>query len=536
MKLNRTIPKDNDDENNEHISNYFGEGFIQIPYQLAKIFGCEMAAWITLLLDWRMKLKKDGNLGKDNFFYLGQDSINERIGISSDKQRNFIRILGPKNNICERKDKKENFPIKEDECENRTTGKPKIDCEDSLCERRINSAPGLGFLEISRRGLPARNYYKIHLSKIINYVGIQIEKEENSKTENSISRYCKTQDQEIEENKIYNNKENNNISLYKYKEKETSFPDVVTDEKPNNLQQRMEQENETYNKSPNLILEQVETLLQKNSDIQKIIDYWNNLPKPLSDHKKKDSKTYLQICQNLEKLLKKNYSDKITSSIQTYFDLIKDPYFKLSLVAPGVKVDLSNFLNINGYLKTTIKDPDLLTPWFDKCSAQTLDQLKEKYSKETKDLYPDITNALKNEWRNLINENKKFTVAEENFLKKTAISTYNYFKNIKDFKNDTYYKKHYPVTCIKFIIKALLINNPDIEMVPGWLWSDNFFSKVDNYLRKIGYIEDGYDAHISRSPMRTELTKPEDLENIRKEEEEKEKEIRDTCLTSDDFL
>lgn len=202
MKLNKIIPKTNDDENNEHISNYFGEGFIQVPYQLAKVFGCEMATWIALLIDWRWKLKKDGKLGKDNFFYLGQDSIDERIGISSGKQRSFIRILGQKNNLCER-ETEEKCKNKEDGCNNRIKEKFRLRCSNSDCKKRINSAPGLGFLEINRRGLPARNYYKIHLSKIINYVGAQIEKE------NSITRYYKTKDQKLLESKIYNNKDNN---------------------------------------------------------------------------------------------------------------------------------------------------------------------------------------------------------------------------------------------------------------------------------------------------------------------------------------
>ena len=330
---------------------------------------------------------------------------------------------------------------------------------------------------------------------------------------------------------------NKGINVSKDTLKESAIPDVVTDEKSNNLQQRIEQENVAYNKPTNLIQEQVEILLQQNSDIQEIINYWNNLPKPLSDHKNKNTKTYLQICQNLKALLKKNYKDKILDSIQTYFDLIKDPYFKLSHKAPGVIVSLDHFIKVNGYLKDQIKGLDLLIPWFEKCSAQTLSQLKEKYSKQSKDLYPDITNNLKENWKIIINEKKIFTVIEENILKKTAISVYNYFKNIKDFRFDSYHRREYPGTCAKFIIEALLKEHPDIEMVPGWLYSDNFFKgTLEIYLRKIGYLLDGYDNINFNNFSRQPLSNPEDIEYAKQQEEEKEKEIRENCLTNDDFL
>ncbi len=330
-----------------------------------------------------------------------------------------------------------------------------------------------------------------------------------------------------------NNKDiNKDISLSKDKLKEAKPLDVETD----NILTNKNLPNKDFETILPKIEQQVQTLLQKNSDIQKIIDYWNNLPKPLSDHKNKNTKTYLLICQSLEKLLKKNYADKIINSIQTYFDLITFPYFKLSSNIPGVIVSLDNFIKINGYLKTKIKESDLLISWFEKCSTQTLEQLKEKYSKESKDLYPDITNALKAQWHDQIDENKIFSVAEENYLKKAAISAYNYFKNIKDFRFDSYYRREYPATCTKLVIKALLKNHPDIEMVPGWLWSDNFFKNIlETYLRKNTYIVDGHDTPRSNGSWQP-LSDPEDLEYVRKQNEEKERETRNSCLTEDDFL
>jgi hypothetical protein len=112
-----------DSMDNKHLSNYFGDGYWQVSKRMVDVFGIEMSLFITNLYDFRMKLEEDGLLGEDDFFYLLQSNIQERTGISSNKQRKFLVEL-----------------------------------------------ESLNLIKILRKGLPARNYYKINLPSLVKYI------------------------------------------------------------------------------------------------------------------------------------------------------------------------------------------------------------------------------------------------------------------------------------------------------------------------------------------------------------------------------
>ena len=144
---------------NTHLSDFLGGSFWPISSHTIQVFGVEMALFIHNLFDWRTKLKEDGMLGEDDFFYLRQDSIEKRTKLSVDKQRRFISILGPS---IKRSKNGEEVKIK----------------------------GALDMLEIERRGAPPLNFYRIDTDKLIMYIENQVR---ISGLGNTRFEYCETQ-------------------------------------------------------------------------------------------------------------------------------------------------------------------------------------------------------------------------------------------------------------------------------------------------------------------------------------------------------
>lgn len=113
---------------NKQLSNYLGS-YWAVPKNAVKVFGAEMAIFFSMLFEHRNHLSEIGKLGEDDFFYILQDEIFDKTGISHDKQRKFLSILGD-----------------------------------------------LKIIETERRGLPAKNFYRVNTTKMIEHVDEEIER------------------------------------------------------------------------------------------------------------------------------------------------------------------------------------------------------------------------------------------------------------------------------------------------------------------------------------------------------------------------
>jgi hypothetical protein len=291
-----------------------------------------------------------------------------------------------------------------------------------------------------------------------------------------------------------NNNKRNNISLSKERERRSIGAELAD---------RVLVENKVIHSTGLKIKRLKPYLFTKNPDVEEIFTYWNQLGKPLPKHKiNTSSKTFTKACKQIEKILKTYSKETITGSMQLYFDMINMPGFKLSHNGSGVIVNLKDFLLIGDNLRLRMCQYHkelTITSWFHECRKLGAAGLKEKYSKVIIDENPKITEALKRKWSNVIEKRSQFTAEEENIFRKTAKALYNYFIDLKDFKQDHIYQKENPITCVSLVIKTMAAKNKNDGTIPFWLSSASFFENdVTAYLKKIGYIEHGYDKSIAR--------------------------------------
>jgi hypothetical protein len=227
-------------------------------------------------------------------------------------------------------------------------------------------------------------------------------------------------------------------------------------------------------------------------EAKELFVYWNTLGKPIPRHlldiKKKVFKNGLE---NLDYRLNQGYKpDQIKLAMKQYRSLINLENPKTSFSYNGMIVSLGDFMRPSPYLKDQLKKIKIdIKSWFEECLMKW-DDLEAKYGFVQKDKQPDITASLKYEWPG---ERKVFTIREENILRKIAERSYDYFINVKDFRDDTIHRHGYPATCAKLIWRMLSEKkNYDFGVVPYWAQSEDFFKiDLDLYLREIGYIVPG---------------------------------------------
>ena len=290
-----------------------------------------------------------------------------------------------------------------------------------------------------------------------------------------------------------NNNKRNNISLSKERERRSIGAELAD---------RVLVENKVLDSTGFKINRLKPYLFIKNPDVEEIFTYWNQLGKPLSKHKiNAGSKTFTKACGQIEKTLKTYSKETITGSMQLYFNTVCMPNFKLSHNGSGVIVGLKDFLLIGDDLRLRMCQYNkelIITSWFHECRKLGAAGLKEKYSKVIIDDNPKITAALKRKWSSVIEKKNHFTAEEENIFRKTAKALYNYFIDLKDFKQDHTYQKENPITCVSLVIETVVAKNKNDGTIPFWLSSASFFENdVTAYLKKIGYIERGYDKHVA---------------------------------------
>jgi hypothetical protein len=261
--------------------------------------------------------------------------------------------------------------------------------------------------------------------------------------------------------------------------------------------------------NPKLILKQMkkktlsskEDFLSSNQYSQRakqLLVYWNDLPAPIKHFQLTHplSKICVSALDSLEHVINQGYTDdQIKFSFHNYQRLLAMKNCKLFQNSAAVNMSLGDFIRPAVFFK---KKMEAFAPnvqgWFYEC-LPAWEMVYEKYCKEKKDAYPDVTIELKAQLSRY--RDKKFTMDEENILRVVAKKGYNYFMNLKDFKEDISHKKKYPATCMNFVVKYLAEKTDFcLDMIPGWVQADSFFNgDLTAYLREIGYIQDGWDSH-----------------------------------------
>jgi hypothetical protein len=259
-----------------------------------------------------------------------------------------------------------------------------------------------------------------------------------------------------------------------------------------------------------------------------LLTYWNNLSKPIPHHRlDTHSRTFVKALNNADRYLNKGYSvGQIKDAMDTYLRVItlEHPNY------PGCKgmvVGLDDFFEVNGFLKDAPIIAKLgIKSWLVEC-LRPWDEIEKKFSRQYQDKYPDVTERLKMTWPG---ERKEFTLNEENILRKTAERVYNYFIDLKDFKDDVTYNPRHPASCAPFVWKVLSEKgNFDFGKVPNWIQTDTFFiENVGPYLTDIGYIQRGWEAEAIRFSTQQK--------NIARQQREQEEERGRESLTAADFF
>ena len=264
---------------------------------------------------------------------------------------------------------------------------------------------------------------------------------------------------------------------------------------------------------------------------KEIFLYWNSLGGPLPIHRENEkSKTFTGSLDAIDSELNRdNTVPEIKQAIKNYYDLLLMEHNKLSIATPGFKVSLQEFFHFSPITKKRMKQRKSsvdVVSWFQECFTPW-ESLRQKYTQEVKDIYPEITQEFRNIIYDVV-EREKFSFDEENTLKRAAVKTHDYFSNLKDYEACG-------ESCVKQVIKALRNNGDDknLQRIPYWLASDRFFNDtVDLYLRENRFIVDGYDGRCRR----------QEEERVRRRESEKrwkaeeDERIRKEVLCEADYM
>lgn len=295
--------------------------FTQVKYEYVKSFGLITSFVLSYLISKHNFFEKNNLLNENGEFYRTLENIADDLGIGS--KQVIQRIIAKLN-----KD---------------------------------------GFLEIKRRGIPPRNYYKLNYTKIISFVLKNRIKPSNIITEtkdisgNNSKSISGNNFKTIDDNIDNYNKEF--IKKKYYKEKYSSKEEYINfppSEKPSSLKRRNNRTKifMTQDKRKNFI-EENEEKYTITENAKKIIDYWNSLGlKKITDKaiksKKQISKTIAKLTRgtlfnNDRELQENNKSfkiDEIKQAIWNFNLAISDenylPYKKQKMYLS--KIGLSDFL------------------------------------------------------------------------------------------------------------------------------------------------------------------------------------------------
>jgi len=250
--------------NDRGLINLIGGPWWAINKSLAKILGFDTALWIADVFSKFEYFADKDALDEEGFFFNTQKNIKEDTGLSEDKQTIIIKNLVEK-----------------------------------------------GILEVKKKGLPARNYYKfdiLRLSEIIGEEQLEIDNQPPQNQGNQSSQNTGTS-KGASPGLINKNKGNKNKEIISFsKEKDNTMSDDIGSTISNSS-------------SDNIILRRRKVSLQEKPKriplgIQQIITVWNT--SSLRKHNNPETKTYTSCINSIRKLMKGEffYENTVTNGYQ----------------------------------------------------------------------------------------------------------------------------------------------------------------------------------------------------------------------------
>lgn len=412
------------------VMNFYSDDHLRINKNILSIYGIDIALWIADLSSRWNSFRKTNKLDKNGFFFMRQTEIRESSGLNFNKQTEIIKKLS----------------------------------EDNI-------------IEVVRKGLPKKNYYKINILQLIKLINESKMKAQvlcNRKHKELVIESTRAlQLKEHNNNKTTNNKTTNNIYSKEYKDCKKSnltcnSDEIIFDKK--NLTKKVKTFTEIEDHP---------------EEVQTLFNFWQDLK--IVNHKK--SKTRDNALQNLNIKLQKYSLQEIKSAMQTYKDLLDNPYNILKLKSP-YKVGLNEFFKFGSYTKDTIvKSYEKLSgvkSWFDECMKG--EDYLEKYDCTKKDEYPNVTKKLKKEYSRVISHlPESLSALEENSFRKAASLLVEFIKKNKRKLNVPLSDKRNPVMFVQYVFEFFERKKID-DANPGWLCSDFFYTSFEAWLKKQGYL------------------------------------------------
>ena len=98
----------------------FEAGYTMVNHDMVKKLDLGAAYWLCEIISWMRYLKKKKRVDEDGWFYYTQEHLEKKIGISSQRQNRIIKKL-----------------------------------------------KSTGIIDVKRKGLPPRNYFKINYEKLV---------------------------------------------------------------------------------------------------------------------------------------------------------------------------------------------------------------------------------------------------------------------------------------------------------------------------------------------------------------------------------
>ena len=395
---------------NDDIAQLLHGPFYQVNIKLIKIYGINTALFISHIVSKYNYFKKNNMINEEGYFYNIKDQIEEETSLTSTVQYRITK---------------------------------------KLIENKI--------LKVKKRGLPAKNYYKIDFIKLASVL-------------NTDSHFkCKSLD--IYKSKINNIKDNNTKNSSSKEEESKQACQLIIPKLINRKKLRR------------ALKETTNPITDKK--VQKAIEYWNTKGKPFPRHTIQNSKIIKSINKKLKKKIRKNNLSlsKIIEAIDTYYNFITSP-----LTVHSKPFNMSQFLLFDQYQYSKQNKVEI-NSWFDEC-LKGKDYLFKTYGKYVKNNNPELTEKIWTLWKkNSLKVNKDIPYMENNF--RIAADKLVSFINENNSRIKLNKIEKNPLMFVNYLFGAALNGGggDTDRMRPGSISNNYFFDEIlPTYLKKRGLM------------------------------------------------
>lgn len=388
----------------KEILDFFSMPHLRINKDIMKAYGVSEAIWIADIFSRWNYFKKKGMLDEDDFFFVSQPEIRKTTQLNYNKQTDII-----------------------------------------------NKFSADGAITVKRKGLPARNFYRINLGALIKKTNEKLVsiKKTNEKPDSSYFEKKDLDPYNLQNLKFYGqgtynknkrNKNNSNKKLSSKEDKVPKEPESLPDKKRNN--------------NPHLMRSDYPPI------VGELIDHWNGLK--IVQHKD-ETNTMDKILPQLNTKSQQYKPEEIKQAMTKYKELLENPGSRLYNRRGPFIIGLDQFFKFGKFTKTNgYKELENVNSWFEECLKKDLSHLM----KIPKDENPEVTEVLKTKFMNRI---RKFDYRDEKaFIEGSSMLVKFLERNKSKIRYD---ERHYMIP--KFFTEMLIMfleeeNNNGSEVHPGW--------------------------------------------------------------------